>query len=68
LDDTFIQTVEHHGRLFQHYAVTQGAYFAPIDEVCRMTSAGLKIDKTLTPSAVGDFQAGTDAQYLFHGL
>ncbi|KAK0391268.1 hypothetical protein NLU13_0769 [Sarocladium strictum] len=32
LDDTYVQTVEHHGRLFQHYAVTQGAYFAPVDE------------------------------------
>ncbi|KAH8173327.1 methyltransferase domain-containing protein [Sarocladium implicatum] len=32
LDATYVQTVEHHGRLFQHYAVTQGAYFAPIDE------------------------------------
>ncbi|KAM6521271.1 hypothetical protein FSOLCH5_006030 [Fusarium solani] len=32
LDETFTETIEHYGRSYQHYALTNGVYFAPIDE------------------------------------
>ncbi|KAM5348039.1 hypothetical protein ACJ41O_007863 [Fusarium nematophilum] len=32
LDETFTEIVEHYGRSYQHYAVTNGTYFAPVDE------------------------------------
>ncbi|CAM1511602.1 Fc.00g091150.m01.CDS01 [Cosmosporella sp. VM-42] len=32
LDETFTETVDYHGRTYQQYAVTNGTYFAPIDE------------------------------------
>ncbi|TDZ26861.1 Secondary metabolism regulator laeA [Colletotrichum orbiculare MAFF 240422] len=32
LDNVFLETVVHHGREFQRYAVDNGAYFVPIDE------------------------------------
>ena len=33
LDETFTEIVEHCGRTYQHYSLTNGTYFAPIDEV-----------------------------------
>ncbi|KAF5506578.1 hypothetical protein CGCS363_v004801 [Colletotrichum siamense] len=33
LDNTFLETITYLGREFQRYAVDNGAYFAPIDEV-----------------------------------
>ncbi|VTT63157.1 unnamed protein product [Fusarium fujikuroi] len=32
LDETFTETIEHYGRSYQHYSLTNGTYFAPIDE------------------------------------
>ncbi|RSL56591.1 hypothetical protein CEP54_008748 [Fusarium duplospermum] len=32
LDETFTETIEHYGRSYQHYALTNGVYFAPVDE------------------------------------
>ena len=33
LTDAMLETVEYHGRVFQRYAIQNGAYFAPIDQV-----------------------------------
>ncbi|QUC17286.1 uncharacterized protein UV8b_01527 [Ustilaginoidea virens] len=32
LDESFTETVEYHGRLFQKYALTNGVCFSPVDE------------------------------------
>ncbi|KAF5673783.1 methyltransferase [Fusarium heterosporum] len=32
LDETFTEVIEHCGRTYQHYALTNGTYFAPVDE------------------------------------
>ncbi|EWY96740.1 hypothetical protein FOYG_05336 [Fusarium oxysporum NRRL 32931] len=32
LDETFTETIEHYGRSYQRYSLTNGTYFAPIDE------------------------------------
>lgn len=36
LDETFTEVIEHHGRTYQHYALMNGTYFVPIDEVQNM--------------------------------
>lgn len=46
LDETFTETIEHYGRSYQHYALTNGVYFAPIDEVGQLPV--VKITKSLT--------------------
>lgn len=33
MPDTYLETVEFHGRLFQKHALQQKIYFAPVDEV-----------------------------------
>ena len=33
LDDTYTQTEEYSGRTYQQYALSNGTYFAPVDEV-----------------------------------
>jgi hypothetical protein len=33
LDETYAETVDYHGRTYQQYALTNGAYFSPVDEV-----------------------------------
>ncbi|KAJ0161439.1 hypothetical protein CTA2_6203 [Colletotrichum tanaceti] len=38
LDNTFLETVTYQGREYQRYAVDNGAYFAPMDEVRNTTS------------------------------
>ncbi|KAL1883813.1 hypothetical protein VTK73DRAFT_8349 [Phialemonium thermophilum] len=32
LDESFLETVAYHDREFQHYAIENGVYFAPVDE------------------------------------
>jgi hypothetical protein len=39
LDEAFAETVEHCGRTYQSYAVTNGTYFAPVDQVGGQVSA-----------------------------
>ncbi|OLN95530.1 Demethylmenaquinone methyltransferase 3 [Colletotrichum chlorophyti] len=39
LDTSFLETITYQGREYQRYAVDNGAYFAPIDEVKEMTSS-----------------------------
>lgn len=31
--DEYLETVEHHNRIFQKYSLQNGIYFAPVDEV-----------------------------------
>jgi len=40
VDESYLETVTHHGRDFQRYAIENGAYFAPIDEVSRRFQKG----------------------------
>ena len=35
LDNTISETVEYQGRAYQKYALSNGTYFAPIDEVIK---------------------------------
>lgn len=35
MPDTYLETVELHGRLFQKHALEQKIYFGPVDEVNR---------------------------------
>ena len=41
LDDAILATVTHHHREYQQYAIENGAYFAPIDEVRGLSSSQL---------------------------
>lgn len=38
LDETYAETVNHYGRIFQQHALASKTYFAPIDEVCCLVS------------------------------
>lgn len=33
LSDEFLETIYLHGRVYQRYAIENGAYFGPVDEV-----------------------------------
>jgi tRNA G46 methylase TrmB len=45
LDETFTEIVECHGRSYQQYALTNGTYFVPIDEV-KSNSQGFRLEPT----------------------
>ncbi|UKZ47714.1 hypothetical protein TrVGV298_001940 [Trichoderma virens] len=49
LDETYAETVNHHGRIFQQHALASRTYFAPIDEV-----VGLDISPHMIPEVLPD--------------
>ncbi len=57
LDSAFMETVIHHNREFQRYAVDTGTYFAPVDEVIlyprAVLSAFVENTKILSPLFLG---------------
>lgn len=47
LDDVYAETAEYQGRTYQQYALTNGTYFSPIDEVPdRKPAAGVPRELT----------------------
>lgn len=48
LDDTYAETEEYQGRVYQQYALTNGTYFAPVDEVRFALEHGLARSPNLT--------------------
>lgn len=59
MPDAYLETVEHHGRLFQKHALQHKIYFGPVDEVIALLSVS-------TPGCLHQGQEEAQRLQLFH--